>query len=807
MSRQKASGIWVKLTSAIFALCGLYLAAGGAWLLICHDTPFYFLSGMALLAIAFLVVRASALAYLICTILLLTSLAWALFETGLDFWSFLPRTDMFMLLSLWLVLPFVARPLGAGRGMQTALGGSIGIAVVLLAVTFMQDPEDIAGNLPTDKIAAAQLPDDQPPGDWRAYGRTQAGDRFSPLTQITSDNVSHLKVAWKIHTGDVRRAEDPGETTNEATPLAVNGTLYLCSTHHRIYSVNGATGHVNWVFDPKIHVSPDYQHLTCRGLSYHESDDTALTSDGQPAPAGECHHRLFLPTGDGRMFAVNADDGKVCPSFGTNGELSLREGGMPYTQTGLYQPTSPPVLTDRLVIISGAVMDNGSVHEPSGVTRAFDIFTGKLVWAFDPGNPDPSQLPESGHLFVPNSPNSWITSSYDQKLGLIYIPMGVATPDEWGGNRTPDMERFATGVLALHADTGRLAWFWQSVHHDLWDMDQPAQMSLADITRQDGSVVPVIYAPAKTGNIFVLDRRDGQPVVPAPERPVPQGAAKGDHLSPTQPFSELTFRPELPLTGADMWGGTIFDQLICRIYFHQLDYQGTFTPPSERGTLVFPGNLGMFEWGGLAVDRQRQIAIASPIALPFVSRLVPRGPGNPTWPDKGKGGGTGGESGLQPNYGIPYAVEITAFLNPVTSKVGLPIPCKRPPWGYMAGIDLRTSRIVWQHRNGTLEHSLNASPFRALPLPALTVGVPELGGPLVTAGNVAFLTGSMDQKIRAYDVTSGKVLWTQALPAGGQSTPMTYTADGRQYIVSYAGGHGSFGTTEGDYLIAWTLDK
>jgi quinoprotein glucose dehydrogenase len=302
--------------------------------------------------------------------------------------------------------------------------------------------------------------------------------------------------------------------------------------------------------------------------------------------------------------------------------------------------------------------------------------------------------------------------------------------------------------------------------------------------------VPALYAPTKTGNIFVLDRRDGKPIVPAPEKPVPQGAAPGDRVSPTQPFSELTFRPEKKLTDADMWGATMFDQLACRIIFKRLRYEGTFTPPSLQGTLVFPGNLGTFEWGGIAVDPVRQVAIANPIYLPFVSKLIPRGPSNPATPDASLPSGT--EQGVQPQFGVPFGVTI----NPLLSPVGF--PCKQPSWGFIAGIDLKTNKIVWMHRNGTIR---DVSP---IPLP-LKIGMPGLGGPIVTGGGVAFMTYTMDNYIRAYDVTTGNQLWEDRLPAGGQSTPMSYEIGGKQYVVTMAGGHGSFGTTMGDYLIAYSL--
>jgi quinoprotein glucose dehydrogenase len=320
-------------------------------------------------------------------------------------------------------------------------------------------------------------------------------------------------------------------------------------------------------------------------------------------------------------------------------------------------------------------------------------------------------------------------------------------------------------------------------------MDMSSQPTLADISTADG-VVPAVYVPAKTGNIFVLDRRNGHLIVPAPETPVPGGAVPGERLSPTQPFSELSFRPRAKMTGEDMWGGSIFDQLACRIMFHRLRYDGPFTPPSLQGTLVFPGDFGMFEWGGIAVDPNRQIAIANPMSIPFVSKLLPRGPNNPAAPNGQHPAGT--ETGVQPMYGAPFGVQLNAFLSP------LGLPCLTPPWGSMAGIDLKTNKVVWQHRVGTIRDSS--------PIPmALGIGVPMLGGPLVTAGGVTFLTGTLDYYIRAFDVTDGKLLWRDRLPAGGQSTPMSYEENGRQYVVTVDGGHGSFGTKLGDYVRAYAL--
>jgi len=773
----------VSITGIFCAVIGAGLAIAGGWLVWLGGSPYYLVTGLLLIATAALLLAGSCWALWVYAVLLLGTLAWAIAEIGFDWWDLVPRGDVLLVLGVWLLMPWITRHLrpGAPSG-RIPLAASVLIAVIVGGVALSSDRQDIAGALPA-AAATPPIPPDaaaMPDADWRAYGRTQFGDRFSPLKQITPQNVAQLDVAWTFRTGDVVGPNDPTETTFEVTPLKVANTVYLCSQHQILFALDAATGKLRWKFDPQVKDNPTFQHLTCRGVSYHEAPPGAAPAD--------CPRRIFLPTNDARMFALDAETGRPCDSFGEHGMLSLNTG-MGVTTAGFYEPTSPPVVTANMLIIGGAVIDNYSTAEPSGVIRGFDVESGKLIWAWDAGNPDENALPSGTQTYTPNSANSWITSSADEKLGLIYVPMGVQTPDIWGGNRTPIGERYASAIVALDIATGKRVWSYQTVHHDLWDMDIPAQPSLIDLQTANG-VVPALLAPAKTGNIFVLDRRTGTLIVPAPERPVPQGAAPGDHVSPTQPFSELTFRPEAKLTDADMWGATMFDQLACRIMFERLRYEGTFTPPSEQGSLIFPGNLGMFEWGGIAVDPLRQIAIANPIAIPFVSRLIPRGPDNPTAPNGAHPPGS--EVGVQPMYGTPYGVDLHAFLSPIG------LPCKAPPWGYMAGLDLKTLKIVWMHRNGTIRDSA------PVPLP-FKLGVPSLGGPLVTAGGVAFLTSTLDYYIRAYEVTTGAQLWQSRLPAGGQSTPMTYEQDGRQYVVTADGGHGSFGTKPGDYVIAYAL--
>ncbi|MGY4625630.1 membrane-bound PQQ-dependent dehydrogenase, glucose/quinate/shikimate family [Bradyrhizobium sp. USDA 4486] len=780
------------VTIAVVFIMGLALLAGGAWLAALGGSVYYLLAGAMLLLTGWLLARRRAEALWVYAALLAATMAWAIWEAGFDFWSLAPRGDVLAPFGLWLLLPFVASRLGPRlRAARWALGLVLVVAAVVLGISLTSDRRDLAGTIPGNDTTGA-IASSSPASaaeNWTAYGGSGFGTRYSSLSEITRHNVKDLTLAWEFRTGDHKGPDDPDEITNQATPLKVGDLLYTCSPHQIVFALEAATGKLHWKFDPQVQHNKTFQHMTCRGVSYHATKPGAVTADGAPAPA-DCAQRIFIPTNDGRMFALDAQSGKPCESFGNHGQIDLKEGSEIQT-LGFYEGTSPPVVTDKVLIVGGAVIDNYSDRVPSGVIRGFDVYSGRLIWAFDAGNTDPNEMPSASHQFTAGSPNSWSISAVDESLGLVYVPLGSSSPDIWGGGRSPENERYDSALIALDIMTGKLRWSFQNVHHDLWDMDMPSQPSLVD-QRSNGSVTPAIYIPAKTGDIFVLDRRDGHQLVPAPEKPVPQGPAPGDRLSPTQPFSQLSFRPPGMLTDAQMWGSTTFDQLACRIKFKRLRYEGPFTPPSEQGTLVFPGDFGMFEWGGIAVDPERQIAIANPQSIPFVSRLVPRGKDNPAAPNAAHPPGT--ELGVQPMYGAPYGVDLGIFLSP------LGIPCLAPPWGNIAAIDLRTHKVIWQHRIGTIRDQA------PLPLP-FKLGVPMLGGPIVTAGGVVFITGTMDDYIRAFDVRDGKQLWQDRLPAGGQSTPMTYEAGGKQYVVTVDGGHGSFGTKLGDYVRAYALPE
>lgn len=774
----------LSLTATLVALIGLVLTGGGGWLLSLGGSPYYLVTGLAFLVTAILLFRRSSAALWLYALIVLGSLGWAVWEVGFDWWQLGPRGGVIVLIGLWLMLPAIRRPLGFAsptgtRYPASALPLAVAslVAIVVAGYSMTQDPHDLSGALPTDVVNATPvLGGNVPAGEWHQYGRTQYGQRYSPLDQINTDNVSTLKVAWQYQTGDVKKPDDVGETTYQVTPLKVGDTLYMCTPHNWAIALDAATGKEKWKYDSNSGMNPDRQHQTCRGVTYY--------ADPAAAAGTACAARVYLPTSDARLIALDAATGDVCTTFAENGVLHL-EKGMPYNPAGYYYSTSPPVITDGKIIIGGAVNDNYSTQEQSGVIRAFDVNSGQLIWNWDSGNPDSTTPLPEGQVYTVNSPNSWSVFSYDEALGLVFIPLGNQVPDQLGMGRSEHVEKFSSSIVALDIKTGALRWVRQTVHHDLWDMDVPAQPALIDITK-DGTTIPALVGPTKQGDIYVLDRRTGEPIIPVKEIPAPTGAIPEDFTAPTQPISDLTFSPP-PLTEKNMWGVTMFDQLACRIDFLSMKYEGRYTPPSLEGTIVYPGNFGTFNWGSVAVDPERQIMFGMPTYLAFTSRLVPRDQVPPKGQDE-----KGSEQGLNRNDGAPYGVFMGPFLGP------LGIPCQAPPWGYVAGADLTTGKTAWKHKNGTV---MDMTP---LPLP-FKVGVPGIGGPMLTKGGVAFLGAAVDNYIRAYDVTTGRQLWEGRLPAGGQATPMTYTAGDKQYVLIVAGGHGSVGTKPGDYVIAYTL--
>jgi quinoprotein glucose dehydrogenase len=795
--------LWPTLLGLVFLLMGLALLGLGVKLASLGGSLYYVIAGLGILITGVLLLMGRSAAIGLYALVLFASTVWSLYEVGFDWWQLVPRLSLWFVLGFLLWLPPFRNPL-VRRQPAAFATRALGVAVILAGacavISQFTNPGEVNGDIGRDGSDMASAAPAQPDGDWQSYGRTEFGERYSPLKQITTANVGKLQEAWRIRTGDMPTDKDPVEITDQNTPLKVNGMLYACTPHSKVLALDPDTGKEIWRYDPQIQ-GPNgndfrgWAHMTCRGVSYYDeanfSKSDAKSTPATLSPAGqavatECPRRLFLPTADARLIAINADTGKVCESFGDKGMVSLRTSIGPFTPGGYYA-TSPAAITRNLVIIGGHVTDNESTNEPSGVIRAFDVHDGHLVWNWDAGNPDETTPLPAGQTYTRNSPNMWSLASVDEKLGMIYLPLGNQMPDQWGADRTAGSEKFSAGTVALDIDTGKVQWNYQFTHHDLWDMDVPSQPSLMDIKTAEG-VKQALIQPTKQGSLYVLDRKTGTPIVPIQEIPVPNGAVEGDHSSPTQARSELNLLPP-KLTEKAMWGVTPFDQLLCRIQFKELRYDGQYTPPSTQGSIIYPGNVGVFNWGAVSIDPVRQMMFTSPNYMAFVSKLVPRA-------DVAAGSKRESEtSGVQPNAGAPYAV----IMHPLMSPFG--VPCQAPAWGYVAGIDMTTAKVVWKHKNGT---SRDSSP---IPI-GVNLGVPSMGGSMVTAGGVGFLSGTLDQYIRAYDVRTGKELWSSRLPAGGQATPMSYTGkDGKQYVLATVGGHGSLGTKMGDYIIAYKLSE
>lgn len=777
------------ILSLIFWLVGLALLGGGIWLITLDGSWYYALAGIVLIVVGALTRSRRPTAQTLYALFLIATAAWSLWESGYDWWPLATRLGLFLILAI----PLLITPKSGSRAGLALLLPVWAIIGVGTLASLTVDAHRIEGELNRDVVTENPATGDTPKKSWHAYGRSNLGQRYSPLAQITPENVNDLELAWQYQTGDVKGPKDVGETTYEATPLKIGNSLFLCTPHNWLIALNADTGEEQWVYDAKVPAESSRQHQTCRGVSYlppssGEPDDIDVQVASGPAEnldAMQCDAQLFLPTSDARLIAVDPETGARCSNFADNGELDLLHN-MPFKQAGFYYSTSPPIVADGKVIVAGSVNDNYAVKSPSGVIRAYDAKTGELVWNWDSGNPDETAPIAEGETYTTSSPNSWSIASADEELGMVYFPMGNRTPDQLGMYRSEAEEKYSSSVVALSLETGQVEWVQQFVHHDLWDMDTPAQPSLLDLDTEQGTQ-PALVIPTKQGDVYVLNRKTGEPILPISEKPAPQGTIEGDHAAETQPISSLSFRPP-KLREADMWGATPLDQLMCRIQFKSLRYEGQYTPPSEQGTIVFPGNFGVFNWGSIAVDPKRQVMFGMPLYLAFTSTLVPK--------EGAELGETNqGEQGLNENAGAPYAVEMKPFLSPFG------VPCQQPPWGYVAGTDLRTGEIVWKHKNGTIED------MTALPLP-IKMGVPGIGGPVITESGVVFMAASVDDYLRGYDLSTGEQLWQARLPAGGQATPMTYlNSQGEQMVVQVAGGHGSIGTTIGDYVVAYKLKK
>jgi membrane-bound PQQ-dependent dehydrogenase (glucose/quinate/shikimate family) len=623
-------------------------------------------------------------------------------------------------------------------------------------------------------VGMTSAPRDVAVDQWPFYGHDAGGMRHSPLTQITRANVSRLKVAWVYQTGDVSEGADGRQRSGfETTPIVVDGTLYLTTPFNRVIALDPETGARRWAFDPRVDLRGEYgDGLINRGL--------ATWLDASRRPGQPCRRRLYEATLDARLVALDAATGAACADFGERGEVSLR--GVPGYRPGWYHMTSPPAVIDDLVVVGSSIDDNPRVDMPSGVVRAFDARSGALRWAWDPipGTRDGAR--SSG------AANAWSIMSADPDRHLVFVPTGSASPDHYGGLRPGD-DKWANSVVALHAETGAVAWGFQLVHHDLWDYDSAAPPLLATIDR-DGRPTPVVVQGNKTGFLYVLHRETGAPVFSVEERPVPTSDMPGEKASPTQPFP-VAPPPLAPqrLTADQAWGVTPEDRADCREAIARLRNDGLFTPPSRQGSLLLPGLLGGMNWSGYAFEPTRHRLIVNTNNLAARVALIPR----EQFADQAGRSQDGSDYTAQ--SGSPYGMA-RRFLQ---GSSGL--PCVPPPWGQLAAVNLSTGTIAWQVPLGSMENFGGAHGV-------IPPGAVSLGGPIVTAGGLIFIAGSVDSYLRAFDIDTGKELWAGRLPTGGHATPITYRVSrtGKQFVVIAAGGHAKVPEEQlGNALVAFAL--
>lgn len=787
------------ILGAIVALIGLVLAIGGAWLVGLGGSPYYLLTGVAMIVSGVLLVRQRLLGGWIYIVVFIASAVWAFWEVGANGWALVPRViaPLVLLLAVLAVMPLLSAD---PRRWRYALGAGLAVLVVAVVtgvVLGRLNESPVLAALPAPGVGMADPSPMRVGADWPAYGGTYSARRFSPLAQITPENVGTLERAWLTHTGDMpSNKRIRGTYGAENTPVKVGDSLYVCTPKNIIIALDPATGRQRWRFDPHVPDSAIPYTAACRGVTYYAVPGAT--------PNQLCATRIIEGTLDARLIAVDARTGRPCPGFGSNGQVDIKPG-MGHVPAGFVSINSPPTIVRGVLVTGHQVLDGQDRWEPSGVIQAYDAVTGRMRWAWDMMHPDWNGMPPAGQIWARGTPNMWTTASGDEELGLVYLPMGNSAADYYSALRRPPENRFATSLVAISVATGKPVWHFQAVRKDVWDYDFGAQATLVDWPAgQAGGRIPALVLPSKQGDIYVLDRRTGRPLTPIGTMRAPGGGVEPQQRAPTQIYSLWHNLRKTDLTERDMWGMSPIDQMICRIQFRKASYKGFFTPPeADRRSIEYPGYNGGTDWGGIAVDPRRGVIVANYNDMPNYVRLVPRAIANKKgWAprDQARGEIGGAEGAGDPMANTPYAVDVNAgWRLPGTGML-----CKQPPYGGIRAIDMRTGKTIWDRPLGTARTN---GPFGIPSMLPLTIGTPNNGGSVVTAGGLIFIAAATDNLIRAIDLRTGKTLWQDVLPAGGQATPMVYEANGRQYLVIMAGGHHFMETPIGDEVIAYALPR
>jgi quinoprotein glucose dehydrogenase len=813
-SRSRGIGDWLVIAFSVLLLAiGLPLVIEGVWLIALGGSWYYLVAGLGLIASAVTILNGSTTGVWIYLVLLLGTWMWALWEVGADGWALVPRVTGPTILGLLalLCLPVLMRgqrhgparrAFGAQSGKAAAVIWVLVAAAGTLMVVSLSSAQERAAKTSTSdalKTASLQSTQAQVPApkvaaeDWVAYGGTNHALRYSTLDQINRDNVKKLERVWTFHTRDLPDKQTEGKYSPETTPIKVGDRMYVCSAKNQIIGLNATTSLEIWRYDPKVPDDAIPYGATCRGVSYYEKPNAA--------PDELCATRILEGTLDARLIAVDAGSGALCPDFGSNGTVDLWRG-MGERVPGWYGNVAALTIVRNIVVVGGQVQDGQAEAAPSGVIRGYDASTGKLAWAWDMCKPSLTGEPPPGQVYTRGTPNMWTSAAGDDQLGYVYLPLGNSSVDYYGANRKPCENEFSSSLVALDVTTGKPVWHFQTVHYDLWDYDLGSQPTLVDFPTDHGPV-PAVIQPSKQGDIYVLDRRTGRSLFPVEERKVPTGGVEAENLRKTQPHSTYHTLASGPLTEKDMWGMTPLDQAWCRIQFRQASYQGQYTPPTQdRPFIEYPSYNGGSDWGSVAVDPKDGILVANYNQMANYDRLITRKQADKIGafpinvPHKPLPGGRT-EYGAQ--AGAPYGIQVTPGWRTWTGLM-----CTQPPYGGIRAIDLKTGKTIWDRPLGEARAN---GPWGIPSLLPISIGTPNNGGPLITAGGLIFVAAATDNLIRAIDIKTGKVLWQDTLPAGGQATPMAFKANGREYIGFMAGGHHFMKTPVGDSVIAYALPE